>query len=79
MNEKIEVKKKGSSEHHQNNNLKVVMEFSNFLGRNSSFYDVKTKEQVLEFFNTKIKSYYEDPDKRWITTCNNYLNTIRLF
>ena len=42
-----------SSEHNQNNNLKVV--------------------------NTKVKSYGEDPDKRWITTWNNYLNRLRLF
>ena len=32
------------------------------------------KNQVLEFLNTKVKSYDEDPDKRWITTWNNYLN-----
>ena len=37
------------------------------------------KDQVLEFLNTKVKSYDEDPDKRWITTWNNYLNQLRLF
>ena len=69
----------GSSEHHQNNNLKVIIAYGNFLGRDNSFYDVKRKEQLLEFLNTKVKSYDEDSDKRWITTWNNYLNRIRLF
>lgn len=73
------MKNNGSSEHHKNNNLKVVMGFSNFLGQMNTFYGVKRKEQVLEFLNTKVKSYEEDPDKRWITTWNNYLNRIRLF
>ncbi|HET9807119.1 MAG TPA: hypothetical protein VFP49_09440 [Nitrososphaeraceae archaeon] len=69
----------GSSEHHQNNNLKVVIAFGNFIGKDNSFYDINKKEQVLEFLNTKVKSYNEDPDKRWITTWNNYLNRLRLF
>jgi len=36
----------GSSEHHQNNNLKVVIAFANFLDKNS-FYQVNTKQQVV--------------------------------
>jgi len=69
----------GSSEHHQNNNLKVVIAFSNFIGKDISFYDITKKEQILEFLNIKVKSYDEDPDKKWITTWNNYLNRLRLF
>ena len=69
----------GSSEHHQNNNLKVVIAYGNFIGKDNSFYDINKKDQVLEFLNTKVKSYDEDPDKRWITTWNNYLNRLRLF
>src|SRR5215204_6300803 len=69
----------GSSEHHQNNNLKVVIAFSNFIGKDKSFYDIIKKEQILEFLNTKVKHYDIDPDKRWITTWNNYLNRLRLF
>jgi integrase/recombinase XerD len=67
-----------NSNTHQNNNLKAVIGFGNFLGRDNSFYDIKRKEQVLEFLNIKIKNYDEDSDKRWITTWNNYLNRIRL-
>jgi integrase/recombinase XerD len=69
----------GSSENHQNNNLKVVIAFSNFIGKDISFLDINKKEQILEFLNTKVKNYDEDPDKRWITTWNNYLNRLRLF
>ena len=52
-----------SSEHHQNNNLKVLITFSNLIGKDNSFYDISKKEQILEFLNTKVKSYDEDPDK----------------
>ena len=69
----------GSKEHHQNNNLKVVIAFGNFIGKDISFLGITKKDQILEFLNTKVKRYDEDPDKRWITTWNNYLNRLRLF
>jgi hypothetical protein len=80
INEFLEyMRSNGSSEHHQNNNLKVVITFGNFIGKDISFLDLTKKEQILEFLNTKVKNYDEDPDKRWITTWNNYLNRLRLF
>jgi integrase/recombinase XerD len=42
----------GSSEHHQNNNLKVVITFGNFIGNDNSFLDINKKEQILDFLNT---------------------------
>lgn len=71
--------KNGPSEHHQNNNLKVVQTFDNFLDKGTSFYETKRKVQISEFLDTKIKYHHEDPDEIWITTWNNYLNRIRLF
>src|SRR5918994_1031280 len=68
-----------SSVHHKNNNLKVVIAFANFLGSNVTFHEIKKKEQILEFLNTKIKDPELDPERRWITTWNHYLNRIRLF
>jgi integrase/recombinase XerD len=73
------MKDSNSSVHHQNNNLKVVIAFANFLGPDIPFYEIKKKEQILEFLNTKIKDPTHDPEKRWITTWNHYLNRIRLF
>jgi hypothetical protein len=67
-----------SSIHHKNNNLKVIIAFANFLGSDVTFHEVKKKEQVLAFLNTKVKDSNSDPEKRWVTTCNHYLNRIRL-
>ena len=72
------MKQRGSSENHQVNNLKVVMDFGGYLGP-LSFYDVKKREQIISFLNKKIKTLDEDPEKRWITTWNHYLNRIKLF
>jgi hypothetical protein len=35
------MKNKGSSEHHLNNNLKVVIASGNFIGKDNSFLDKK--------------------------------------
>jgi integrase/recombinase XerD len=73
------MKANGASEHHQNNNLKVIIAFSKYLGSDTSFYDIKRKEQITKFLDTKAKSIEQDPDKKWITTWNNYLHRIKLF
>lgn len=33
------MRKNGSSDHHQNNNLKVVISFGNFIGNDNSFFE----------------------------------------
>jgi hypothetical protein len=43
-----------SSEHHQNNNLKVIIAFGNFIGKDNSFLNISKKRQILKFLNTKI-------------------------
>src|SRR5215217_4427322 len=43
------MKNNGSSERHQNNNLNVMIEFSNYFDLNTTFYDINKKEQVLSF------------------------------
>jgi hypothetical protein len=60
---------KGSdvSENHQNNCLKVVIALANFLGTDITFYDIKNREQITAFLDTKVKSREQDPDKKWIT------------
>jgi integrase/recombinase XerD len=58
------MKDSDSSVHHQNNNLKVVIAFANFLGPSITFYEIKKKQQILAFLNTKIKDLNHDPEKR---------------
>jgi integrase/recombinase XerD len=73
------MKSNGSSERHQNNNLNVLIEFSNYFDSNLTFYNVNKKEQILSFLDTKIKDSVKDPEKRWITSWNHYLTRIKLF
>ena len=53
--------------------------FGIFLGAEKPFHDVKTKQQILAFVDTRVKTHDEDLDKKWITTWNNYLNRMKLF
>jgi integrase/recombinase XerD len=73
------MKSNGASERHQNNNLKAVIAFANFLGTDVTFLDVQLKEQIMSFLDTKIKNVEEDPDKKWMTTWNDYLHRIKHF
>jgi integrase/recombinase XerD len=69
----------GSSHTHQINTLKKVITFAKYLGPNCTFYDLHRPDQIIPFLDTKIKSEAEDPDRRWITTWNDYLIHIKLF
>lgn len=60
------------SERHQNNNLKVIIAFAEFIGDETTFYQIFTKEEVTKFLDKKIRSNSEDPEQRWITTWNDY-------
>src|SRR5215469_4453094 len=73
------MKNNGASESHQNNCLKTNMAFAIFLGPNTTFYDIRTRQGITRFLDTKIKSADIDPDKKWITTWNDYLNDIKCF
>jgi integrase/recombinase XerD len=67
------------SVHHINNSLKAAISFANYLGTEQSFYDITTKQQVISFLDTKRKSEGSDPEMKWITTWNHYLNRLRSF
>ena len=54
------MKNNSSSERHQNNNLNVIIEFSNFFNSNTTFFDINKKEQILSFLDTKIKDSSKD-------------------
>ena len=46
----------GSSERNQNNNLKAIIAFANFVGHDTSFDDIRRSEQILRYLDTKIKN-----------------------
>lgn len=73
------MKKNGTSERYQNNNLKTILAYSEFLGASTPLSQVNNKEQIIAFLDTKVKATELDPDKRWITTWNDYLGRIKFF
>lgn len=72
------MKDNGTSQNYQKRNLKAMIHFAEHIGEAASFFDVHLK-QVLKFLDTKIKSEQIDPDKKWITTWNDYLWRLKLF
>ena len=57
------MREKGSSENHIMNNLKVVIEYANYLDE-MNLYEVDKREQIITFLNIKIKngSIYQTKD-----------------
>ena len=48
INEFLEyMRNNGSEEHHQNNNLKGLIAFGNFIGKDKSFYDINKKNSCF--------------------------------
>ena len=63
----------GTSVNYQNQNLKQIINFAKYLGEEKTFYNIETKDDITSFLDTKIKNSNQDPDKKWITTWNDYL------
>lgn len=59
------MKAKGSSEQHQNNILKTVIAYANFLGSETTFFDVQQKARLLHLgdMTNRLSS---DEDKKLI-------------
>ena len=49
------MKRAGTSEKYQNNNLKALITYSKFLGPSISFYEIKNKNQGYFIFGHKNK------------------------
>lgn len=73
------MKKASTSEKYQNNNLKAIIAYSKFLGSSISLDQIDTRIQITSFLDSKIKGVEQDPDKRWITTWNDYLGRLKYF
>ena len=67
-----------SSSISSNYNLKVVIAFTNFIGKHKSFLKINKKDQVLEILNIKVQSYRKILIKKYIKNWKNYLNLLRL-
>jgi len=72
------LKEKDLSENHIQNNLKVMLDFVKYLDT-ANLSKVNSRDQIILYLNTKIKDSSIDPDKRWITTWNHFLNRLKLF
>jgi len=57
-----------TSENYQNGLLKVLIRYAEYIGENTTFYQIQEKEQILVFLDSKRKTDKDDPDKKWITT-----------
>ena len=72
------MKNNSSSERHTIKNIKVILNFDNFFYSSKILSEVN-EEDIHHFLDSKIKSIEIDPDKKWITTWDHYLNHLFLF
>src|SRR5918993_2795694 len=69
----------GASERHQNNNLKVILSYVNYLDKDVLLSSINTCDTILSFLETKKKTKDKDPDGKWISTWNHYFHRIKHF
>jgi hypothetical protein len=55
------MKANGTSENYQNQNLKAMIVFANFLRPETSFFDIKSRQQIISFLDTRIRNTDIDP------------------
>src|SRR6476659_5183192 len=72
------LKESGNSERYQRDCLKCMISYSIYLNE-KDIDDVKNKEIIIKYLKSKEKSIEDDPDKKWITTWNDYLGRIKKF
>ena len=73
------LKQLGTSENYQNQNLKQIINFARYLGPEKTMSNVKTKDDIITFLNTKMKDARSKSRQKWITTRNDYLWRIKYF
>ncbi len=67
-----------TSENYRRGNLIVVIFFARFLD-NRNISEVNSKNEVIDFLDTRKKEVSADPDRRWIRTWNDYLQRTKYF
>ncbi len=68
-----------TSINYQKDNIKLIHMFVKFIGESSMLYEVKNKETIVAFLDSKRKSIEEDAEQKWITTWNDYLWRLKMF
>ena len=56
-----------------------MIRYAECIGENLTFHQIQEKEQILDFLDSKRKTDVDDPDKKWITTWNDYLWRLKYF
>lgn len=72
------MRRTGASDSHIKNEVYANLLFANHL-QNRSFFDVSKQSDIASFLDTKRKPKEIDPDERWKTTYNDYLDAIKFF
>ena len=75
----IYLKNLDTSDNYQNGLLKVIIRYAEYLGPDTTFYQIQDKEQIIKYLDSKRKTIEEDPDKKWIITWNDYLWRLKDF
>jgi hypothetical protein len=57
-----------SSGRHQNNNLKLILSYVDFIGNDISLSSIDKIDSIIFFLKTKKRSKDNDPDQKWIST-----------
>lgn len=68
-----------TSDNYQNGLLKVLIRYAEHVGEANTFYQIQDKQEILSFLDSKRKTEKDDPDKKWITTWNDYLWRLKYF
>ena len=68
-----------TSENYQNGILKAILNFCEFVGIDKYLLEIKQKEQIVMFLDSKRKSVVLDSEQKWITTWKDYLWRIKYF
>ena len=70
------MRRTGAGDTHIKNELLCNLLFAMHLGQRS-FFDISNQKGIQEFLDTKRKSKELDPEEKWKTTYNHYVNAIK--
>src|SRR5690606_8394858 len=72
------MRRTGASDSHIKNEVYSNLLFAMHL-KERSFFDISKQSEIISFLDTKRKSKDVDPEERWKTTYNDYLDSIKFF